>query len=442
MQLSAEIDLLLDESTPLPATLTLKTRGSDISFTFLDTQGQAIATDLISQFRTIQISEENSLMTTLNGPFVTRCMIFHNERDMGKLYQLLHETASLKPRESDPRTFDLFDNRNGVTKFIDKIKQTKTVKQVDGFMYGTIDSVLPSMKLNQMSKEAAETCNLIDLNLSAYHFDVACFAILFQRLLNPDDVSEEYEQLKQQWKLTSVNQWNHDFKLRKFVHKLDSWISKSGIENEHLKVLTFNVCITLFTHYYGALEFNEQLVCILTTLMFSLFTAVTDDEGVEMTTGSKISYNEAESMLFAYITKLTQLVKDTVKSPEAEWRKMSTLLKDVSPSSMAVLEERNIRSLDFAQQDNNTFFTRGRSKYDSALLLLCAIWVGDIGVFRTHIDAVVFILLQEKLQETSKQPREKHEFVNTFLTELPHIPSRLLVLNCTKLVIPTKKTQQ
>lgn len=441
MQLSADIDLILDEATQLRATLLLKIRGTDISFTFLDTQGQAIATDLISQFRTIQISEENSLMTTLNGPFITRCIVFRNERDMGKLYQLLHETASLKPRESDPRTFDLFDNRNEITKFIDKIKQTKTVKHVDGFMYGTIDSILPSMKVSQMSKEAAETCNLIDLNLSAYHFDVACFAVLFERLLGIGDVSEEYEQLKQQWKLTSVNQWNHDFKLRKFVYELDSWIAKSDMDNEHLKVLLFNVCVTLFTHYYGALEFNNQLICILTTLMFSLFTAVTDDEGLEMTTGSKISYKEAESMLFGYLMKLTKLVKDTMKNASTEWKKMSTLLKDVSPSSMSVLEERNINTLDFVQPDNDTFFTRGRSRYDSALLMLCALWVGDISVFRTHIDAIAFILLQEKLQETSKLPREKHEFLNTFLTELPRIPARLLVLNCTKLVLPTKKAQ-
>ncbi|OHT02960.1 hypothetical protein TRFO_29772 [Tritrichomonas foetus] len=440
-----KVSLVLDDDTTIPATLKVYIQKGNVLFEYLDQNDHSIIRDSITQFRSIQFSEENALKTTIHGPLIDRVIQFESMGDHSKFYNFLRENVQLEPSETDPRSFIIKEKQTEqkqptLTDFVHTIVKTIVNKNepsiikrpVDGFTYGTIVQILPSNKLVPLTREEAETAILSSLPLNTYSISHELFPIIFTRLINPPDLSSEYKKLKEQWQLTSKAEWDYFLKMRVFVHSVEKYLEKtSRLTTETHKQLFFNISLALFTRYFSELSFGPKLMCVIELIINCFLKETSDGDSFDLMAGGKLGIEETEILLFSHISEIWEIVTKSQLSVEKESFNILNALSTISPSTKAILDDRNMKLLDFAIPDADLFFTRGKNLNDSLLLFAAALATGDIAVFRKNVICSSLVLLHERLQLIPIN--DTKTFSETYCMELRNIKARLLILNNIKI---------
>ena len=433
-EVTANIDLFLDEKTPTPAKMICEMKRSDVSITFVDPNDQPIAIDLLSQFSEMELPDEAGLTVIVKGSFLSRKIVFRDDRDLSKFFQMVKRTMNM--RETDSRHFQLEQNHRKFGMF-GKSSSYKSIEQADGLTCRFIERNFSSEHLTRVRRSAAETYDLSQIDeLVNLSIDDDAYSILLRRFLKPCGDREEYLALKRQWQLVSVEQWNHFRGMRRFVKRLDDWVEKPNLDSRHLRPVIFNTCMGAFMHYTGELEFDDRLECLLLCLVKAYFIDLDADSGIFLQWGGTIESEQAEVMVFRMLCSLIDFIgRGTCLIPT--YKEIEEILDDISPSTATLLANAKITSFEFARRDFERLFTFGRPPADYLPLLLCALWVGDPAKFVRYMFVVVLILLEEKLQVRAEDPSR---FTSDLVNHMRSLETRLLIGNCSRLLKPSKPT--
>lgn len=432
-----EVELIFDEGSSIKSFLKLSMQKGSVFFEYADETNHSIIRESINQFRTIQLSEADPMKITIHGPLVDRSIRFEANEDYSKFLRFIQAQNALIPSESDPRTF-IIKNQSSkkqpgltdlVNAFVGKKPSNDQIirRSVDGFSFKYIESFLPSLKLNTLTKEESQTIDLSTIPLSTLQIPEDVFPILVTRLINPPDIAEEYSRLKKQWELTSLEQWNLFLKMRVFVNAVEQYIEKSELSTKYHKQLFFNMALTLFTRYFAKLSSSPELLFCIKILIECFLTEYADTKGFLTTSNEMISFEKAELLIFSHLCEFWEkLLSDSVTLKEESTNVRNTLSR-ISPSTLAMLDDRKLELLDFSMTDADLFFTRGRNVNDSLLLFVSALSTGSISLFRKNMICASLVLLQEKLQLIPFT--DMKSFHETYQVELRFMNPRLLVLN-------------
>jgi hypothetical protein len=277
-------------------------------------------------------------------------------------------------------------------------------RPTDGILNGTIESATPGpVAFDRASASASE---LRGLNLSVLEVSADAWPVIFTRLLGADDATD-YENLTQQWRLTTLDQWNRHAAMRRFVGGMDNWLLHSEVAN---KQLFFNVAMALAAERFFTIELSDTLLVIC-------------EHMAELFGGA------GEAAVFAHVRAFVGRLKG-IPSAKDESRAIHDLLREASPSTEAMLDDRNLKSLEFCRSHCDTFFSKGRPRDEGRLFMAAAV-THDPKRFRIEIVAAALILAQERLQRIPIT--EPGQFYASFASELATLPVRLLVWNSDKL---------
>lgn len=432
------VTLIFDAKSSIKAFLKLSMQKGSVFFEYADETNHSIIRESINQFRTIQLSEDDPMKIIIHGSLVDRSLRFESNQDFSKFLRFIQARNDLIPTESDPRTFTIKDKspkkkQPGIADFVNSLVNNKQnehqimIRSVDGFAFKYIESILPSPKLNTLTIEEAQNIDLANIPLSTLEIPDNVFPILVARLINPPDIAEEYKKLKEQWELTSSDEWNLFLKMRVFVHSVEQYIEKSQLSTEYHKKLFFNMALTLFTRYFSKLNCDPELLFVINILFQCFLTGYADSNGFLTTTNETISFEKAEILIFSHLCQFWENLRTSSDSVKKESFNVRQTLSKISPSTLAMLDDRNLNLLDFVMTDANLFFTRGRNVNESLLLFISALSTGNISLFRRNVICASLILLQEKLQLIPFNNMKS--FTETYQVELRFINPRLLILN-------------
>lgn len=433
-----KVSLIFDEGSSMKSFLKLSMQKGLVFFEYADETNHSIIRESINQFRTIQLSEEDPMRITIHGPLVDRSVRFETTEDYSHFLRFIQEHNFLIPTEIDPRTFTIQSKSSskkqpGLTDFVNSIVNNAPNndeiirRSVDGFAFKYVESFLPSLKLNTLTKEEAQTIDLSTVSLSTLQIPEDVFPILFTRLINPPDIADEYSNLKKQWELTSKDQWYRFSQMRVFVNSVEQYIEKSELTTEFHKQLFFNMALTLFTRYFAKLNCSPELLFCISIIIRCFLTEYADTNGFLTTSNETISFEKAEILIFSHLCEFWEKLSIDSFSVNKESVNVREMLSKISPSTLLMLDDRKLTLLDFAMADADLFFTRGRNLNDSLLLFVSALSTKDVLLFRRNMICVSLILLQEKLQLIPFS--DLKSFADTYQVELRFINPRLLILN-------------
>lgn len=432
-----KVSLIIDEGSSIKSFLKLSMQKGLVFFEYADETNHSIIRESINQFRTIQLSEDDPMRITIHGPLVDRSVHFETSEDYAYFLRFIQAHNFLIPTENDPRTFTIKDKsskkQSGLTDFVNSIVNNNQNndqiirRSVDGFAFKYVESLLPSLKLNTLTKEEAQTIDFSKISLSTLQIPENVFPILVTRLINPPDITEEYSNLKKQWELTSKDQWNQFLKMRVFVNSVEQYIEKSELTTEFHKQLFFNMALTLFTRYFSKLNCSPELLFSINIIIQCFLTEYADSNGFLTTSNETICFEKAELLIFSHLCQFWEKLSSNSLSVNAESASVRNTLSKISPSTLAMLDDRKLTLLDFVMADANLFFTNGRNLNDSLLLFVSALSTENISIFRKNMICASLILLQEKLQLIPFN--DLKSFAETYQVELRFINTRLLILN-------------
>lgn len=442
------IAYLLDESTTIHAYLSLTPQKNDIGVQYFDEFKKLIAQEKMSDFHTIQISPSNALQVSFHSRNVDRNIVFKDSQNYQAFWKLLQDKNLIENTTTDPRTFSIKKNplEQGGGSVINSIISTLFTgmsqqnnnspenRAVDGITFGSISALSPSSQLTPFSKTDAQNADLSSVSFSSITIASDAVPVIFERLLKPKIPNEDYTNLKLQWKLTSPAQWDHDYKLRSFVHSLDKYLKNSSqFTYEEYKVLLFNVALGLYTQYFGSLKYSSQLMLLIEMLIRGLLASKLENGMFKLKKDNQMkSPEETENIIFAHLIPLWDLVLESKKcAVPQETMKIKTMLQTISPSTNSMLDDRKIKQLDFVMKDADLFFTQGRKIEEYLLLIFSSIANGDISLFRQNIIAISLVLLQDKLQVIPYD--QKTKFEESYSTGLREIDVRTLLYNYERL---------
>lgn len=438
-----QVRLQFDDLSSINCNLKLSIQKGNVFFEYVDERNHSIIRESITQFRIIQLSEEDPTRVSIQGPIVDRILHFENPKDSNAFFGYILNQGILLVSENDARTFhiNIKDDSKKKTPFhhlIQSLYQSASKvpqvvqRPVDAFVSKRIFSYLPTDKLMTLTPDMIDSLQLPLLPLYSYHIPRTTYPHLIKQFVNPADITEEYQKLKEQWQSTSQNQWKHFLQLREFVHSIELYIEHSNLPTENHKRLFFNVSVSLFTRYFSHLSFGPSLMFIVDILIFCFLSSQIEGDKFITTLGEKLDLNSAELFIFSYLADIWESMRKTSLTIDKESDKIRKELSSISPSTLAMLDDRKLVYLDFAVQDADVFFSKAKNQEDALLLFTAALQTGDISVFRRNIICIALVLLQEKLQLIPfDQP---NQFVDTYRYNSILINARLLVLNNTKLI--------
>lgn len=422
------VDLVLDVDTQLDAKMKITMKPTDVVFTFLDAQDRPIASDLLSGIEFIRRSAETSLMMTFSGSSLSRCVVFRKQADFDRVLQSVKKRAIVTMKGED--TLTLYLERKTDT-MVDRIsalfRQGRTA--VEDTM---VLKVFPSVQLQEVTPQIAETMNLAEESLAMMDIEQSAFAVIMDRILGCAECIDEYKMLKKQWQLTSRDQWNRDVKLRAFVKVVEDGLMEAQMA-EPARVMCFNVCMAMGKHYCGKMKSNEQVFCIAENVVNAF---VTSTNSVRLKGGRELVGEAAESAIFASTRRFVDFA-DKGSDPVSLWGSIHAFLEYESPEALEIMNELGINSFDFGWRESLTFFTKGRSRTESLLLILSAALAESIDAFNIAMVSSILVLLKDRLKMTLRNGRNVYDgsrLENGFSSHLREIPTRLLILNCTRLL--------
>lgn len=445
------VALVLDEKECLHGYMQLALNGVDLSITYFDEHGGIIVTEKISQFQSITISKDNTLNVTFKSKFTDRSIIFNNRSDMNAFFEFLRNNIILNPAENNPLNFEIqLKSKSGggilgkVTEALKKtgdsfnfnMNQVKPViiRPVDAYTYGNIVPVIPSTKFEDLTLEKVKTLDLSTVSYSKFNVIDEALPTLFDRLLltKPEETkTKEYLQIREQWQLTTKEEWNRFVVMRQFTHDLESWITSEKFSNLH-KQLIFNIAMSLFTFLFGDLKFDETLQFELSIIVAIYLDDQLLDDSLITRDSREVTLEEAEILTFWPLLTLYRKIKEGTLSVQQESLKVFTMLENISKSTAEILTDRNYKTLDFALSDSRIFFTRWRDYKINSLILASALSCGNLPVMRQSMLCAALVLLHEELQEI---PLEMPQvFSEEFSLRLRRLDGRLILYNAEKMM--------
>jgi hypothetical protein len=287
------VTLFLDPQNPLSVRLRL----SDdpfLRFSFADTDGSPIAEDPITSFARIEFRPEPLRHLVFAGPSVTRSVVFETDEDYSQFLQALASRLVMNPQESNPSAMSLVHeapNRHSERSLVaclfraiqDRHFPHLARRPVDGIVSGPIDVSVPCQPA-AFNIEAARGDDLRTVNWALLKVPDDAWPAVFQLLLSASR-PPDYEDLSEQWRLTTVGQWNQHLLLRQFVAGLDNWLLHSQLPSKGHKQAFFNVMMGLFTESFATLVLDDGVLFVC-DLIFRLFVRnATDDGAFVLATG-------------------------------------------------------------------------------------------------------------------------------------------------------------
>lgn len=440
---------MLDQEERLNGYMQIAINGADLSISYFDEHGGIIVTDKISQFSKLELSKDNMLITTFHGKFTNRIIVFNNKTDMNAFWEFLRNKIILTPSPDNTLLFSIElkeQNKGGIFgKFTDVLKKTGdsfkttqvkpiTIRPVDAFTYGNIVPVIPASKFEDFTVDVAKNIDLSSISFSKYNMKDEALPILFDRLLlrKPADAAQkEYFQIREQWQLTTKDEWNRFSDLRIFAHDIETWILGENYAQMH-KQLIFNLGLSLFTFHFGNLRFDDTLQFELSSLVSIYLEDEIIEEKFVTRDARMLDLEAAELLLFWPLLTLYRKIKEASLSVQQESLKVLTMLENISKSTAEVLTDRNYKTLDFAIPDSRILFTRWRDYKITSLILASALSCGNLPVMRQSMLCAALVLLHEKLQEI---PLEMPQvFSEEFSLNLRKLDGRLILYNAEKMM--------
>ncbi|OHT13721.1 hypothetical protein TRFO_16041 [Tritrichomonas foetus] len=364
------------------------------------------------------------------------------ESDSSNFLQILSKHGILTPLTHDPYSFVItrpsgqnnrFDHIVGaiINTFRNEGDSTK-IRPVDGFVYGTIEQILPSCQLARFTVEDASNAKIETLLFSSLSIPIEAYPTLFSRILNINNLDEKISdlmKLKKQWELTSYAEWDHHSALRAFVHDVEEWIDENCQMSELHCRLLFNLSITLFTDFFGNLQFSEQLMYLISVMMSAFISDNSKDGCFIANDGTGLTFEEAENNIYWNLKAALLKISKNKMSSLQESLSIRTALSAISSSTLEMLNDHGFTSLDFTFIEAEVFFGYNKKRSEKLLLLVSALASNDINGFRKNGIIASLILLQETLQII----KDNDSFIHKFSIEIRKLDSRLLLYNIERL---------
>lgn len=431
------VHVRLNEKTSAVANMTLKK--SPAILVFASDDGQEIFSDPLGSFKTFRVDESNNRECWFEAPGLVRKFTFQKDSDSSKFLDVLSKSNFIAAVPGHPFSFtvtipesqNLFGYVNKLYQSIAKDGSPGTVRQVDAIVFGTTDVELPSKKLAEFTREDAETSDLKKVLFSQLDVKLEIFPVIFDRILNVSSCDmDEYLKVKRQWLLTSKAQWLHNSGMRVFVHNIEAWLEL--LQSANTKKVMFNVAMTLFTWHFGQIGLKGHIqFMFLVYIIFLVYVGTIRDKEIIGLDQKTYTYDEMENLLFWKAKELVKRVVASSSTPLKDSLAIRSLLSSISASTLEMLNDRSMTSLDFAFHEADSFFAHKRHRLDSLLLTAAAIVSDDITSFRQYGIAVALILGQKKLQEIPVN--DTNEFNRRYHEEVQSIDARLLLYNIEKL---------
>jgi hypothetical protein len=429
------VTLLFDSATRFPAFLEFSVT-TTITLTFVDrNDGERLVVDDLRNYRTIQVRESSTFEITLigNDAMSPRTFVFETSEGFNDFFQLFASGAAhfqLSPVPEDPRTFVL--HPPPLPKIVDTIIHAgdrfenylhglPPQRPVDGINSGVILPVLPSSSPPPLDLYAAQTLDLSAFDWGSRPLSPDAWPVVWRRLLNVGDLAAEYGQVKRQWEVLTLGQWEHWEDFRVFVKSVDDVLAGSDFP----KRLFFDVLVTVFTDVFGKVASKEALLFV-GQAMFLVFVGREKNGNFEFVDGRVLSPIDAGSFLFGCIREaMAALFKEVPRKRVLDG--VRGALAAVSPSTLAMVEDRGPDALAELVDRTPALFMAGRRPDEAVVLMAHAVARRDLAAFRTDLLCVVLAMLHGRLQQVPRRAPER--FMQTFESESGRLDAQLLVLN-------------
>lgn len=438
------VHIFTTKNHAIAVSLVMKIESNEVLIEFWNGNDK-ITTDRLFQYNSLRLDKTDQKKCTLQSAALNRVIIFQKEPDLDKFLHLLSEYGILTPITFDQYSFVISQPTNGqMNKFniVHAIRNTFKgdnenikIRPVDGFIYKTIEQQLPFSQFARFTVEDATTAKIDSLIYSSLSIPIELYSIIISKLLKIEDINgrmSDLMKLKKQWELITFAEWNHHCDLRIFVHDVEQWIDQNSTQNnsaESYNKLLFNVAITLFTDSFGSLKYSNQLMFIIKIVSCAFISDNANENNFIANNGEGLTFEEAENMIFWNVKTLWKKMNDSKISPLQESLSIRTALSGISSSTLEMLNDRGLTSLEFAFNDADCFFSFGKKKSEILMMLSAAIASKDFNGFRKNGIIASLVLLQEKLQIIN----DNYTFMKSYSTELRKLDSRLLLYNIERL---------
>lgn len=434
------VHIFTTKNHAIAVSLVMKIENGEVIIEFWN-GNEIITTDQLFKYNSLRLDKTDQKKCTLQSKLLNRVIIFQKEPDLDKFLHLLSEHGILTPFANDQYSFGINRPSKGQMKNFNiynvirsTFKGDVKIRPVDGFIYKTIEQQLPLSQFARFTAEDASTAKLDSLLFSNFSIPIESYSIIISRLLQIDDINNrmtDLMKLKKQWELITFAEWNHHCDLRIFVHDVEQWIDQNhqiySFES-HCKLL-FNIAITLFTDTFGSLKFSDQLMFIIRLVSYAFISDNANEDNFIANNGEGLTFEEAENMIFWHVKSLWEKMNDSKISPLQESLSIRTALSGISSSTLEMLNDRGLTSLEFAFNDADVFFSNGKKKSEMLMMLVAAIASKDFNGFRKNGIIASLVLLQEKLQIIN----DNDLFMKSYSLELRKLDSRLLLYNIERL---------
>ncbi|KAH0789484.1 hypothetical protein GPJ56_006595 [Histomonas meleagridis] len=314
--------------------------------------------------------------------------------------------------------------------------KNNSATQPNGLETGVIEASLPFAELAPLKKEDTINVKYSTLHFALLNISMNLYPDIIAGIFPPTNTTqpfEDYLKIKSQWQLITKSEWQHNCNMRIFVHDLEHWLGvRSKQHTEEYNRLFFNVSLTLFFSCFCELKFSEIFATFLEILCFTFIRKKQDKTAFYDSSGKLLTSDEAENWVFWRIKGLWRKITNIQTSELNDSLAIRSILLNISPPTLEMLNERNITSLSFATRNCvYQMFVKGRPKQDALLLVTAALASEDLVKFRQYAIAVALVLLQGKLEDLPNGDFEL--FSQMYTTEVQKINPRVLLYNVEKM---------
>lgn len=271
-QMEFNVKLALGPSNWFPTTLTVRQQGAEIFLDFGGRGSDPLFSDRFFSFTHVDFPLDNETIITLSGPS-TRSIRFENQTTISNVWVFLQKFVDFTAcPESGNRRFEMHKKRRDYVKPTrsmsvttstnrrnQKLEQNSPLKNQivggDPFEFVSQSSLkflelpLISTTTEEINQISSDDSPLTPSLLPGLSLTEPGYAELFRARLAPKDDSwptlvSNYEKLRKQWKLLTVDQWKNASKLRQFVADTEFALDGCHGLGETMKLLVFDVLMS------------------------------------------------------------------------------------------------------------------------------------------------------------------------------------------------------
>ena len=429
-----EIKLIFNNNNLINCKLEFKIKNNNLNLIFSDlNNNNLLISDDFSSFKIIQFDEINSLKCIFKNEIIERIIYFLNENDLTIFWEKIEKFCDAILLPGKEKIFNLIHKN--------KKNYFKIPNKVTGFVEKSFNSFLNYSKNKNNNKNFEEKIidgienNIILIDYPEnYNFDenINLINLIENNFFNFEnfDYLNNYLKIENQWKNITLTQWNHSYKIRKFIFDFEQYIIKSKFLN--FKKIIFNILISLYFYKFQTFNFQEILIEYLGYFIEIYLFKELDNEIYLTNNQEKLNFNSFCSKIFwifkTFYNKFFDqksneyLLKNFNKNFNNQL--MEKLLK-LSPSTYEILIEKNINFLNYEIINLPLLFLMKKSLNYLLFFIKFLINLNPIN-FLIDILIISLIFLQNRLNF-------KNDFFNLFENLIIEIDLNLLLLNIEKI---------